>query len=96
VFCRADGTALIRDSASIGGDPVTARFESGEVSTESQTFEFSAPKALFKTRMLLQFATFHEFDVTPDGQRFLVGTRIGEPTAQSPTVILNWTALLKK
>jgi hypothetical protein len=27
---------------------------------------------------------------------FLVGTVIGEPTAPSPTVILNWTAALKK
>ena len=28
----------------------------------------------------------HEFDVSPDGQRFLIGTLIAEPTAPPPTV----------
>jgi len=46
--------------------------------------------------MVAWISNFHEFDVTPDGQRFLIGTRIGEPTAAPPTVILNWTAELKK
>jgi Tol biopolymer transport system component len=66
------------------------------VKTDGSEFEFSTPKALFKSRMLTQFGNFHEFDVTPDGQRFLIGTRIGESTSAPPTVILNWTALLKK
>lgn len=66
------------------------------VKTDGSEFEFSAPRVLFKSRLLLQFANFHEFDVTPDGQRFLIGTRIGEPTAAPPTVILNWTAMLRK
>ena len=66
------------------------------VKTDGSEFEFSTPKALFKSRLLVQFANFHEFDATPDGQRFLIGTRMGEPTAPPPTVILNWTALLKK
>jgi hypothetical protein len=39
---------------------------------------------------------FHELDISPDGQRFLIGTVIGEPTSPPPTVILNWTAALKK
>jgi hypothetical protein len=38
----------------------------------------------------------HEYDVTPDGQRFLVGTLIGESKATPPMVILNWAADLKK
>ena len=66
------------------------------VKTVGTDFEFSAPKALFTTRMLSWGTNFHEFDVSPDGQRFLIGTRIGEPTAPPPTVILSWTALLKK
>ena len=64
------------------------------VKTGGNEFEFESPKPLFKTR-LLPF-NFHEFDVTHDGQRFLIGTRIGEPTAPPPTIILNWTALVKK
>ena len=65
------------------------------VKTSGTEFEFSTPKSLFKTRMLSQI-NFHEVDVSPDGQRFLIGTVIGEPTAPPPTVILNWTAVLKK
>ena len=66
------------------------------VKTDGSEFEFGAPKALFKTRMLSWLGNFHEFDVSPDGQRFLIGTRIGETTAPPPTVVLNWTALVKK
>ena len=59
------------------------------------TLEFEPPKALFKTRMLtglIQSGT--EYDVTADGQRFLIGTQVGEATPVS--VILNWTTGLKK
>jgi len=66
------------------------------VKTGGTEFEFSAPKALFKTRMLGLTGNFHEYDVSPDGQRFLIGTLIGETKAAPPTVILNWTADLKK
>ncbi len=64
------------------------------VKTGGSEFEFRAPSALFKTRML--WWNFHEFDVSLDGQRFLIGTRIGEPSGAQPTVILNWTAALKQ
>ncbi|HAF22791.1 MAG TPA: hypothetical protein DCK93_07725 [Blastocatellia bacterium] len=36
-FCRADGTALINDSASLGADERTARFGSGSVASEIET-----------------------------------------------------------
>lgn len=64
--------------------------------TSGTLFEFTSPKALFKTKMLSDFGSTHEFDVSHDGQRFLIGTLIGEPTAPPPTVILNWIELLKK
>ena len=67
------------------------------VKTVVGQLEFGTPKALFKTKMLsLGGATSHEFDVSPDGQRFLIGTLVGGSTAPPPTVILNWTAALKK
>lgn len=69
---------------------------SAEVKPGADTIEFAEPKALFKTRMLSAFGAVHEFDVSPDGQRFLIGTIVGELNAPSPTVILNWPALLKK
>ena len=69
---------------------------SAAVKTSGTEFEFDTPKALFKTRMMAALPNFHEFDVSRDGQRFLIGTLIGESKAAPPTVIMNWTALLKK
>lgn len=45
--------------------------------------------------MMFGYERADYFDITPDG-KFLIGTLIGEPTAPAPTVILNWTADLKK
>ena len=59
-------------------------------------FEYGAAKALFKTRMQARARLFHEYDVTADGQRFLIGTLIGESKAAPPKVILNWAADLKR
>ncbi len=68
-----------------------------KMKTGGAEFQFSAPKPLFKTRTLaLEGSIFREYDVSPDGQRFLIGTLIGEPKAPPPTMILNWTAELKK
>ena len=67
------------------------------VKTGGTEFQFATPTALFKTRTLwLEGAIVREFDVSPDGQRFLIGTLIGDTKAAPPTVILNWTAALKK
>ena len=69
---------------------------SAGVKVDASEFEFATPKALFKTRMLAHVINSHEFDVSPDGQRFLVGTMVGDTKAPPPTVIMNWPALLKK
>jgi Tol biopolymer transport system component len=61
----------------------------------SPTFEYDPPKALFITRMLVTFPqSGTDYDVTADGQRFLIGTIVGEPTPVS--VIVNWAEGLKK
>lgn len=67
------------------------------VKTSGAEFQFEAPKPLFKIRTLaLEGAIYHEYDISPDGQRFLIGTVIGDTNAPNPTLILNWPALLKK
>lgn len=87
---RRDGSELFFVAAD-------GQMMSSSVKTGGTEFQFAAPKPLFKTRTLaLEGAIFREFDVSPDGQRFMIGTLIGEPTAPPPTVILNWTAALKK
>lgn len=55
------------------------------------TFQAGAPRPLFQTRA----TGFLRYDVTADGQRFLVNTAIEQP-ASLPTVVLNWTAEFKQ
>jgi eukaryotic-like serine/threonine-protein kinase len=66
------------------------------VQTSGATFERSAPKALFQTRILTDMPMQLGFlyDVTADGQRFLIRSQVGEATPVS--VILNWTAEVEK
>jgi dipeptidyl aminopeptidase/acylaminoacyl peptidase len=66
------------------------------VKTGGPEFSFETPKPLFKTRMMFWTTNFHEFDVSPDGQKFLIGTLIGDNPVPAPTVILNWMAAVKK
>ena len=59
------------------------------------TFEPGTPTALFKTRMLTgSIPSGIDYDITADGQRFLIGTIVDEATPVS--VLLNWTAEVKK
>jgi eukaryotic-like serine/threonine-protein kinase len=61
------------------------------------TFEHSAPQALFKTRMRFDGPMIlggSHYDVTADGQRFLITTMVGDPAPVS--VILNWAEGLQK
>jgi len=85
-----------RDGSELFFIATDGQLMSAAVNTKSGAFDFTAPKALFKTRMMAAFGSVHEFDVSPDGQRFLVGTLIGDTKAPPPTVILNWPALLKR
>ena len=67
-----------------------------QVSTSGTALKAGTAKAMFKTRMQARSRLFHEYDVTSDGQRFLIGTLVGESKAVPPTVVLNWTGGLKK
>ena len=61
----------------------------------SSNFEVSVPKELFETR--ISGAGFRSgFDVTADGQRFLIITQIEEEKPSPISVVLNWTADLKR
>jgi hypothetical protein len=65
----------------------------------SATFEAGAATRLFETRMSTLPNTSHtrnQYDVTPDGQRFLINQPFGETAASLITVVVNWTGLLEK
>jgi hypothetical protein len=59
----------------------------------SPVFDAGPPKPLFLVRRREPVATLDMFsyDVAADGQRFLVNTDAGEPTAAPLTVVLDWT-----
>jgi len=67
------------------------------VDLKTGSFDASVPRPLFQTRTpRVDFPGFHSlYDVTPDGQRFLV---VSEPEGRSSppiTIVLDWTAGLK-
>jgi hypothetical protein len=63
------------------------------------TLPFSRPEALFETRAVALYANGvsqrAQYDVTSDGQRFLINTATRENAVPPIEVILNWTALIK-
>jgi hypothetical protein len=63
------------------------------VNGESKTFEVGAVKPVFQTPIT---GGRSQYDVSPDGQRFLINVVAGQTAAAPITVTLNWTAGLKK
>ena len=59
------------------------------------TFEMGTPKPLFQTRVT-NFTSPNRYDVTADGQRFLVNSSVEENSRNPLVVILNWAAGIKK
>ena len=57
-------------------------------------FEAGTPTALFPAR--LKSDPDRHFDVSADGQRFLVTMPLGEETTPPITLVQNWTALLRQ
>jgi len=60
--------------------------------------EAGTPVALFQTRPAQPISTqdVFSYDVTADGQRFLVNTRVDEPNAAPVSIILNWASEMEK
>ena len=65
---------------------------------ESSTFDAGAAKPLFQTspRDPISSSDLFSYDVSPDGQRFLVNTYVGGATSVSLNLVLNWTSDLQK
>jgi len=62
--------------------------------TPGRSFEAEPPRLLFSGRF--DTGITPQFNVTPDGQKFLISVPMPAEGSSPPTVILNWTALLKK
>jgi hypothetical protein len=59
-------------------------------------FHASAPEPLFLTPMARVFGPAYSYDVSADGQRFLISVPVGDAVQTPITVVLNWTAGLKQ
>src|SRR5262249_1062154 len=63
--------------------------------TTSPSFKASAPKVLFQTPLSAGSAEAYRWDLTPDGQKFLINTPVSD--LSSPiAVVVNWHTALKK
>jgi eukaryotic-like serine/threonine-protein kinase len=60
-----------------------------DVRTEPR-FETEVPHALFQTQILPLIEARNHYDVTPDGQRFVVNSRRPEDAALPITVVVGW------
>ena len=54
------------------------------------------PRPLFDTKMTVFADWSRQYDVTPDGKRFLILKPVGEEAPKPIIVVLNWTSLLKQ
>jgi eukaryotic-like serine/threonine-protein kinase len=89
---RKDGKEI--DYIGINGDAMAVEIQPGT------TFRPGIAKALFTSAFLSGMASIgtrsKPWDVSPDGQRFLITTPSGTSTAIPLTVLLNWQSELKK
>jgi hypothetical protein len=69
------------------------------VTTTGGTFQPSVPKALFRAPVLggvgAGAGVAWRWDISGDGQRFLINTALDEATATPLTVVLNWQSAIK-
>jgi eukaryotic-like serine/threonine-protein kinase len=59
-----------------------------------EAFTAGEPKPLFMARH--KQSVYRDYDVTPDGRRFLVNVRSGDEAVAPITLVLNWTATLER
>jgi len=87
---RRDGKELFYISAD-------GKLTAVPVTTDGATFSAGTSHALFDVEVPESNEPYPtDYAVTADGQRFLVNTVVDQPTHPALTVILNWTAGLKK
>jgi Tol biopolymer transport system component len=63
-----------------------------ELATKNGTLEAGPPKPLFQTRIVRPSFVLFQYDVSADGQRFLINSLPREDAAAPLTLLSNWTA----
>jgi eukaryotic-like serine/threonine-protein kinase len=72
----------------------SAQLLAAEVNGNGSTFEVGTVRSLFQGRSLITGGGY-SYDVSPDGQRFLLNFLGGQNSAAPITLVTNWTADLK-
>ena len=95
---RGDGKEIFYLSAGTGGKVMAVT-----ANAAGSTFEAGVPHELFDSgyvNLTHSGGNWHTYAVSPDGQRFLIPRPVanlqGDAMAAPITVILNWTAALKR
>jgi hypothetical protein len=86
---RADGKELFYLAAD-------DRMMSVTVDSSASGLKLGSPKPLFQTRLEFESLAGRQYDVSPDGKRFLLAQPLEESASVPITVIVNWPLLLKK
>ena len=84
---KKDGSELFY--LSLDGKMMAATIKYG------RTLQVDVPKILFQTPITVATPNIDQYDVTADGQRFVVLAPVEGDTQSPITVVLNWTAGLK-
>ncbi|SPE37565.1 Serine/threonine protein kinase [Candidatus Sulfopaludibacter sp. SbA6] len=85
---RADGKEIFYLAAD--GKMMAVPVESG-----ANFFRPGSPQPLFPTRLMPRDSGRTDYDVTPDGQRFLINQPVAESVDEPISVIVNWPKLLR-
>jgi dipeptidyl aminopeptidase/acylaminoacyl peptidase len=85
-----------RDSKEIFYIATDQKLMAVPVRATATALEPSTPIPLFDVRVPGGAALRQQYDVTPDGQRFLVNTVVDEAADTPITVVLNWLASVRK
>jgi Tol biopolymer transport system component len=66
--------------------------------TTGASFKAGSPVALFQThrRQPVSFLDVFSYDVSGDGQRFLIATKVDEASAAPLSILLNWASEMEK
>jgi serine/threonine protein kinase len=66
------------------------------VKSTAETLERETPRQLFEVHLPIGFSTNYTYDVTADGQRFLIVERTDGENGDLLTLVTNWPAALRK
>jgi serine/threonine protein kinase len=66
------------------------------VESGADVFHIGTPRTLFQTQVTTTTAAVRDYDVTADGQKFLLAQTVSDVAQRPITVIVNWPKLLQR